>query len=191
MPRPAPTLAPGGSLLGFLFLSENSGPEGVAVPLPPEGAPGREGEAGRRCPGDLSALVSAAPLQPCPARPRQASWFPGSPSAWPLTLTYAPGLTGPASVPRGLEPDGQWLTPAQFSLCEVGARCGVVSLARGGAQCPPVRHCSLVSSPSSALLTWLCPLSASLSVSHASVLTAVPAWPWAPRAAPRNSLARA
>ena len=112
------------------------------MPLPPEGAQGREGEPGRRCPGHLSVLVSAAPLQPCPARPRQASWFPGSPSARPLTLTHAPGLTGPASVPGGLQPDGQWLTP-QFSVYEVGAQCGVVSL--GGRE--PSVHLS-VTAPS-------------------------------------------
>ena len=108
------------------------GLEGVAVPLPPEGVPGRVGEAGRRSEGHLSALVSAAPLQPCPTHPRQTSWFPGSPSARPLTLTFTPGLTGPASVPGGLEPDGQWVTPAQFALCELGAQCRGASL-RGAA----------------------------------------------------------
>ena len=49
---------------------------------------------------------------------------------------------------------------------------------------PPVSTClSLpphVSSPSFALLTWLCPLSTSLSTSHCSVLTPVPTWPCAP-----------
>lgn len=166
------------------------GPEGVAVPLPPEGVPGRVGEAGRRSAGHLSALVSAAPLQPCPTRPRQASWFPGSPCARPLTLTLTPGLTGPASVPGGLEPDGQWVTPAQFALCELGAQCRGASL-RGA----PSVHLS-VTAPS-CVFSLLCfahlalspvhqleyiPLLSSDSCAHLA-LRSPPV--------PRNSLARA
>lgn len=111
------------------------GPEGVAVSLPPEGVPGRVGGAGRRCAEHLSALVSAALLQPCPAHPTQASWFPGPPDAQPLTLKLTPGLTGPASVPGGLEPDGQWVTPAQFAPCEAGLSAEVP--ASGGPSAHP------------------------------------------------------
>lgn len=89
--------------------------------VPPTRGGAREGGGGGQalcrapvCPG----LCYPTPALPRP--PHTGLLVPRATAAQPLTLKLTPGLTGPACVPGGLEPDGQWVTPAQFASCEAG-----------------------------------------------------------------------